>query len=60
MDYGEEVTDALVRETREELGLEIEAGDARLLRRYVFESDRERELVNAYMLVSDRSPRAYR
>ncbi len=51
-----EVTDALVRETREELGLEIEAGDARLLRRYVFESDRERELVNAYMLVSDRSP----
>lgn len=56
VDYGEEVTDALVRETREELGLEIEAGDARLLRRYVFESDRERELVNAYMLVSDRAP----
>lgn len=56
VDYGEEVTDALVRETCEELGLDIEAGDARLLRRYVFESDRERELVNAYMLVSDRAP----
>lgn len=56
VDYGEEVTDALVRETHEELGLDIEAGDARLLRRYVFESDRERELVNAYMLVSDRAP----
>lgn len=56
VDYGEEVTDALMRETREELGLDIEAGDAILLRRYVFESDRERELVNAYMLVSDRAP----
>lgn len=58
VDYGEEVETALLREAREELGLEVSADDSRLrfLRRYVFESDRERELVNAYSLVSDREP----
>lgn len=54
MDYGERVEDALRREAREEIG--IEGFAPRLLRRYVFESDRERELVNAYMAVSNVMP----
>lgn len=58
VDYGEEVTEALEREVREELGLQLSSmpGSPRLLRRYVFESDRERELVNVYTVVSDCTP----
>ena len=46
VDYGESVEDALRREAREELGLED--FEPQLLARYVFQSSRERELVNAY------------
>ena len=46
VDYGESIEDALRRETAEELGLEnIEP---EFLTRYIFESDRERELINAF------------
>ena len=51
IDYGEEVADALRREVREELG--IEECEARLLNNYVFESERERELVYVYSVVYD-------
>ena len=43
---GETVEEALVRETREELGLEW--FESSVLEKYVWESDRERELVNSF------------
>lgn len=49
VDYGEDIPTALLRETREELGLtDIQP---RYITRYVFESKRERELVNVYFVV---------
>lgn len=55
VDYGEEVTDALRREAREELGLEGFTPEA--LEPYVFESERERELVNPFRTVTSATPR---
>ncbi len=51
VDFGEEVDDALRREAREELG--ILDFEPRMLGRYVFESSRERELVNVFSTVYD-------
>ena len=51
VDYGEEIADALLRETREELG--IEAFTPEFLLRYVFESERDRELVHVYRTIYD-------
>ena len=51
VDYGEEIADALLRETREELG--IEAFTPEFLLRYVFESERDRELVHVYRTTYD-------
>lgn len=49
VDYGEEIADALRREAHEELGIEEFAPE--FLLRYVFESDRERELIHVYKTV---------
>lgn len=49
VDYGEEIEDAAIREAREEVGLDVK-GRLRPLGSYVFESDRERELINAFRL----------
>ncbi len=54
VDYGEEVTVALRREAREELGLSN--FESEFIARYVFESDRERELVNSFRTVVDELP----
>ncbi len=51
VDYGEEVTDALRREVREEL--DVTRFLPEKLTHYVFESSRERELVNVYRTVYD-------
>ena len=49
VDYGETIADAALREAREELS--ITNGDFKYLDRYVFESDREKELINAFRLM---------
>ncbi len=49
VDYGETVAEALPRETREELG--VVGFTAEHLLTYVFESDRERELVHVFRTV---------
>jgi len=51
VDYGETIAEALRRESREELGLHDI--DAPLVERYLFESDRERELVHVHILTVD-------
>ena len=51
VDYGEEIEDALRREVREELGIENFA--PRFLLKYVFESEREKELVHVYSAIHD-------
>ena len=54
VDLGEDVETALKREAREDLGLTDFVPV--YLRSYVFESDRERELVNAYKTTVDAVP----
>ena len=51
VDFGEEVAAALQREVREELG--ITDCEPRFLNSYIFESERERELVYVYSAVYD-------
>ena len=51
VDYGEDVPTALEREVREELG--ITDCEPRFLNTYLFESERERELIYVYSAVYD-------
>ena len=51
VDFGEEIAAALQREVREELG--ITDCEPRFLNSYIFESERERELVYVYSAVYD-------
>jgi len=54
MGIGESVAEALIRETKEELGLN--GFTPRFLRSYVWESNRERELVNSFSTVTEKIP----
>lgn len=54
VDLGEDTDTALRREAREELGLTH--FEPEFLRSYVFESDRERELVNVFRTTTDARP----
>lgn len=54
VDLGENIYQALKREVKEELGLDVSSPE--LLRQYVFESDREKELVNVFKLVTEDQP----
>lgn len=54
VDYGEEVNRSLRREAAEELSLS--GFNAEFLAKYVFESDRERELVYVFKTVTDCQP----
>lgn len=56
VDYGESLLRAVLREAREEVGIEAEASQIRFLFQYVWQSARERELVTAYALTTDLSP----
>jgi isopentenyldiphosphate isomerase len=51
---GETINEALKREAKEELGLQ--KFKSRFLGRYIWESSRERELVNSFSTVSDEIP----
>lgn len=51
VDYGEDVIDAARREAMEELGIDVDCLTE--IGRYVFESDRERELINAFRITVD-------
>ena len=51
VDYGESIADALLREVYEELG--IREFSPEFLLRYIFESERDRELVHVYRTTYD-------
>ena len=51
VDYGEDIPSALQREVREELGIEDFVPE--FLLRYIFESERDRELVHVYRTTCD-------
>lgn len=55
VDYGEEVESALLREAREELGLE--GIRPKFLFRYIWESEVEREMIYVHYAVSDVEPK---
>ncbi|MGN0234440.1 MAG: NUDIX domain-containing protein [Bacteroidaceae bacterium] len=53
VDLGENVEQALIRETSEELGIDISSLQVESLGHYVFQSSRERELVFPHKVVFD-------
>ena len=52
VDPGESIEEALKREAREEVGLEN--FDYKLLKKYIWESDIERELVHSYITINNK------
>ena len=56
VDFGESIEDALTREVWEELGLRPADYQPEFVTRYVFESSRERELVNVFRTTTAAQP----
>jgi len=56
VDYGESLAQAVVREAREELGLQISPEQCRYLFQYIWQSSRERELVTAFCVTYEGTP----
>ena len=56
VDFGESIEEALVREVWEELGLRPADYQPEFVTRYVFESSRERELVNVFRTTTAAQP----
>ena len=56
VDFGESIEDALTREVWEELGLRPSDYQPEFVTRYVFESSRERELVNVFRTTTAAQP----
>ncbi len=54
VDMDETIEEALIRETSEELGLSI--ASPQFLHKYLWESSREKELVNSFYAISDTTP----
>ncbi len=50
VNIGESISDALIRETSEELGVRLKPGKPRFLYSYLMKSDREQELVNTFLV----------
>ena len=48
--YGEKMFDALTREVKEEIGLDVQQSDVHLISKYLFESTIERELIHCYFI----------
>lgn len=53
IDLGETMGEALAREVYEELGILPDAYEARLVKKYIYESDREREMVYVHTATYD-------
>jgi isopentenyldiphosphate isomerase len=51
VDFGEDIPSALARESREELGLDTALLHVTPMPPYIFQSDRERELINPFIAV---------
>lgn len=51
VDFGEDITSALLREAREELG--VNAKESELVLKYKFTSEREQELIYAFRITCD-------